>query len=93
MSLAKLLLDKVQSEGRVSYAALCQYTLEEGYKIETMGRRLREHAEDGLIHPVFSRSKRNTEYISAYTAKPAENVVARTPQIVMKDGIPVVIFE
>lgn len=72
MSLAQKLLNKIQTEGRVSYGALCQLTMEEGYKIATMDRRLREHAAEGKICPVMARSKRNTEYISAYTAEKVE---------------------
>lgn len=83
MSLQKQLLKKIQTEGRVTYGALCQLTLEEGYKISTMDRRLREHAEDSLIHPVFATSKRNTKYISAYTAEKIEP--KKQEQIIIKE--------
>ena len=86
MNLSEKLLRKVQVEGTCTYAALCQFTLEEGYKIKTMDSKLRKHAEDGLIQPIIRPSKRNTEYISAYTAGPTKK--PKPAQIVMINGVP-----
>lgn len=77
MSLRNKLLKKIQAEGELSYGAMCQFTVEEGYKVETSGRRLRELMEDGLVFAHRARSKRNTEYIASYTAKPPEKPSAQ----------------
>lgn len=75
MSLRNKLLKKIRTEGRLTYGAMCQFTVEEGYKVETAGRRLRELMEENLVFAERARSKRNTEYISAYTAKEEEKNV------------------
>jgi hypothetical protein len=62
--------DYVEQMGRVSYGDLCTFVAEEGFKIETATRRLRENPSVGKE---MSKSKRNTEYISAYYWKPYWN--------------------
>lgn len=92
-SLQKQLLHKIQKEGTVTYGALIQLTLEEGYKPETCARRLREHAEDGLIHPIFAKSKRNTKYISAYTCtKIVEEPKKEEYKVININGVPTAVL-
>lgn len=93
MSLAANLLKKIQTEGTCTYGQLVEYTMQEGYKVETMGRRLREHAEDQLIYPIMRRSKRNTEYISAYTATPLKTPKKpQEPVIKIINGVPTAVY-
>lgn len=65
-SLKSKLLDLINQEGYISYGQMAQFTVEEGYKIETSSRRLRELKEDDLIDCETKTSRRNTTYISGY---------------------------
>lgn len=86
------LREKIQTEGRVSYGAMCQLCVELGYKASTGERRCRDLMEDGIIHPVWATSKRNTRYIAAYTAeKVAEKPKKVDYKVVMRDGTPVAV--
>lgn len=90
-SFRQKLHDKILSEGRLSYGSMCQFAVEEGYKVDTATRRLRELAEDELIHLEWATSKRNTRYISASTAEKVVIQKKPTYQIVIKDGQPVAV--
>lgn len=63
MSLKDLLHSKIKELGYLSYGSVCQICAEEGYKVDTATRRLRELTD---IEPVISKSKRGTNYISGY---------------------------
>lgn len=91
-SLKDKLLHKIQTEGTVTYGAMCQFVAELGYRIPTAERRLRELMEDNAVFALRKRSKRNTEYISAYTANPQQRAVL--PQITIRviDGRPVAVM-
>lgn len=65
-SLKSKLLDLILSKGYVSYGEMAQFTVEEGYKVETSSRRLRELKEDGKIECETKTSRRHTPYISGY---------------------------
>lgn len=71
-SLKNKLYNLIKEKGQVTYGELCQYSLEEGFKAETMGRRMRELTERSDKHPVvhigktIKKSKRNTDYIAGY---------------------------
>lgn len=93
MSLRNKLLNKIQVEGRVTYGALVQITLEEGYKVGTAERRLRELAEEELVYPVFATSKRNTKYISAYLSLTRKEEPKRPEvQVITRDGMPIAVL-
>ena len=75
MSLKELLHQKIHEMGYLSYGEMCQFVVEEGYKVDTASRRLRglcaDKSEAGLpqtpqIAAITSKSKRNTEYISGW---------------------------
>ena len=75
MSFKSLLKEKIEREKYVSYGDICQFSVEEGYKVETATRRLRylcakrnEHKLPQVpeIRAVMKISKRNTEYIAAW---------------------------
>jgi len=66
MSLKDNLLKLIKERGQISYGAMCQFTVEEGYKIGTAERRLRELVHEQPIVPITAISKRNTEYISGW---------------------------
>ena len=63
MSLKDILSKSVREKGYMSYGEICQIAAEEGSKVETATRRLRELES---IEPVMAKSKRNTEYIKGY---------------------------
>jgi len=78
MSLITKLENLINSRGYVSYGEICQFTAEEGYKISTGERRLRDLKEDGKVETEIKKSKRNTDYISGYYAtgkKPERELV------------------
>lgn len=87
-SLRQKLHNKILTEGHVSYGAMCQFTVEEGYKVSTAERRLRELHEDNLISLEWATSKRNTRYISAYLAggRKPQPKTTHTPVFIEKDG-------
>lgn len=83
-SLRKKLHDKIRTDGRMSYGTMCEYTVQEGYKVNTAERRLRELMEDNLVFAEWATSKRNTRYISAYVATaPLQRTIR---EIVVRDG-------
>lgn len=63
MSLKDILHNLIKQRGEVSYGEVCQVCAEEGYKVDTATRRLREMTD---IEPVMGKSKRGTNYIKAY---------------------------
>lgn len=67
-SLKDKLLDLVLEKGYVSYGEVAQYTAEEGYKISTAERRLRELMAESTpyIKSEIKTSRRNTPYIEGY---------------------------
>ena len=71
-SLKNKLYNLIKEKGEVSYGEICQMTVEEGYKVSTAERRLRELTEKSDKHPVvhigktIKKSKRNTDYIAGY---------------------------
>lgn len=70
-SLKQKLFNLIKEKGIISYGQMCQYVAEEGFKISTAERRLRElmHGESPMIEPVMKKSRRNTDYISSYSFK------------------------
>lgn len=95
MSLREHLYNKIQTEGRVSYGAICQLTVELGYKVNTSERRLRELAEEGLISTEMAKSRRGTQYISAYLAgdRIPEQKKVLSPVFVERDGQVIVVMQ
>lgn len=71
-SLKTKLYHLIKDKQSVSYGEVCQFTIEEGYRVETMSRRLRELTERSTKHPevhigkIIKKSRRNTDYIAAY---------------------------
>lgn len=63
MSLKDLLIQKIKEKGFMTYGEVCQIAAEEGYKVDTATRRLRELES---IEPVMATSRRGTKYISGY---------------------------
>lgn len=71
-SLKTKLYHLIKDKQNVSYGDICQYVSEEGYKVSTAERRLRELTERSAKHPevhigkIIKKSRRNTDYIAAY---------------------------
>lgn len=95
--LAPKLFDEIKLRGYISYGDMCQFTVEEGYKVSTAERRLRgltarkgENGEekDPLIFKEIKKSKRNTDYISGYfyrDNRPVERKIVYREKI-LSDG-------
>lgn len=87
-SLKTRLSNLIRERGEVSYGEICQFVSEEGFKVETATRRLRELDS---VEPVMAKSRRGTNYIKAYKwiRKPEEidfwvkqdNEINDTPQL------------
>lgn len=90
MSLRRKLHSLIQTHGRLSYGEICNYIAQEGYKVSYGERELRHLAEEKKIGTERSKSKRNTEYISAYLAKEPEQKKLQY-KIIIKDGVPVAV--
>ena len=76
----------------MGYGELCLYVAELGYKVSYAERQMRHLMEDGKISAERSRSKRNTEYISAYLIGkqvPKQQGI----KIIIRDGSPVAVYE
>lgn len=69
MSLKDSLLHLLHSRGQVTYGEVCQFTVEEGYKVETASRRLRELVNEHPIEVITKKSKRGTNYIAGWRIK------------------------
>lgn len=67
-SLWTALNDYVLRKGQVSYGEMVQFTLDLGYKVSVMERRLRK-SESPNIESIEVKSKRGTKYIGAYRWK------------------------
>ena len=67
-SLKDKLHDLVKEKQSLGYGEMCQYVAEEGYKVSTAERRLRELMAESTpyISAVHKKSKRRTDYISDY---------------------------
>lgn len=65
-SLKTRLSNLIRERGEVSYGEICQFVSEEGFKVETATRRLRELDS---VEPVMAKSRRGTNYIKAYKWK------------------------
>lgn len=65
-SLKQVLLMEIKINGIVPYEQIVRLTMEFGARVSAAERRLRESTQAGLITPIMKRSKKNTEYISAY---------------------------
>lgn len=68
-SFKELLWEKIEKEGYVEYSSLVSFAGEEGFKISTMDRRMRELCNEFQIEPVEKKSKRGSMYIAAYQTK------------------------
>lgn len=89
-SIKDKLLHKIQTEGRLSYGAMCQYVAERGKKVSYAERELRRLVEEGKIHNEWSKTTDGkTTYISGYTAEPVDKPKKSTVEIVMINGKPV----
>jgi hypothetical protein len=82
----------VKEKGTVDYGSFCTFVVEEGFKISSAERRMREimAQPDSKIEATHKRSKRNTDYIAGYYWIGNEPV-APTYQLAMRDGIMVAI--
>ena len=89
-SLKEKLFELIKTNKYVSYGEMCQFTAEEGYKISTSERRLREFmsVDGALIGAERKKSKRNTDYISAYLWLPEKEKIEVAKQIVTQIVLP-----
>lgn len=69
MSLKDSLLQLIKSRGQITYGEAIEFAMKEGQRSSTMERRMRELCKEENIEPIMARSKRGTEYISAWRIK------------------------
>ena len=76
MSFKDNLYNLVKEKGMVTYGELVNFSMEEGYKADTMTRRMRELCDQKGIEPLEKIGKRNQKYIYAYrlVSEPREEV-------------------
>lgn len=79
-SFKELLKEKIKKEGYVDYSSLVSFAGEEGFKISTMDRRMRELCNEFPIEPIEKKSKRGSLYISGYKLK---DIIMKTPNVGM----------
>ena len=86
-SLKDKLLNLILTEGHISYGAICQFIAEEGKKVSTGERRLRELMAESTpyIKSEIKTSRRGTPYIAGYMRtdleppKPKQQIVEHLP--------------
>jgi len=66
MSFKDNLYKLVEEKGTITYGELVNFSMEEGYKVDTMTRRMRELCDERGIEPLEKIGKRNQAYIYAY---------------------------
>lgn len=89
MSLKDQLIKTILDRGYVTYGEVCQFAAEEGYKVETATRRLREVES---IEPEMAKSKRGSVYIKGYRWKPFKTIENKGMSMLYKVYDPITNF-
>lgn len=88
MSLRNKLYHHIKTNGEVTYGDMCTFVAREGYKMSYGERELRHLAEEKKIGTKRSKSKRGTEYISAYTIEQPQQKKLEY-KIIIENGQPI----
>lgn len=69
MSFKDQLKNLIKEKGYISYGDLVSYAMSEGFKPDTMSRRMRELVNEFPIEAIEKKSKRGSVFISGYQTK------------------------
>ena len=89
-SLKDQLKKLIENRGGVSFGEVANFTMEEGYRVSNMERRMRELCAEGYAYAIMDVSRRKTSYIKGWTSrKPPE---PQKPRIILEGEKAILIY-